>query len=144
MIAFYLLSVPRLRYSVLNERFLPLSAWPFWTGAVLTAGGLLFAIWARHRLGKNWSGVVTVKEDHELITTGAYAIVRHPIYTGLLFAFAGSAIAIGEWRGVLAVVIVLWSLLRKLRFEERWMREQFGERYETYSRRVPALVPFVL
>jgi protein-S-isoprenylcysteine O-methyltransferase Ste14 len=143
LIAFSLLSFPR-RYSALNERFLSLSAWPFWIGAVLTAGGLLFAVWTRHHLGKNWSGVVTVKEDHELITTGPYVIVRHPIYTGLLLAFLGSAIAIGEWRGVLAVVIVLWSLLRKLRFEERWMREQFGERYEAYSRRVPALVPFVL
>jgi protein-S-isoprenylcysteine O-methyltransferase Ste14 len=144
MLAFYLLSVPKLGYSVLNERFLPWSAWAFWVGAVLTAGGLFFAIWARHHLGKNWSGIVTVKEDHELIMTGPYGIVRLPIYTGLLLAFVGTAIALGEWRGVLAFAIVLWSLLRKLRFEERWMREQFGETYEAYSRRVPAIVPFVL
>jgi protein-S-isoprenylcysteine O-methyltransferase Ste14 len=144
LLAFYLLSAPRLRYQVLNERFLPSGAWPFWLGAVLTAAGLFFAIWARNHLGRNWSGIVTVKEDHELITTGPYSVVRHPIYTGLLLAFVGSAIAVGESRGVLAVAIVLWSLLRKLRFEERWMREQFGETYEAYSRRVRALVPFLL
>ncbi len=92
----------------------------------------------------NWSGVVTVKADHELITTGPYTIVRHPIYTGLLLGFVGSAIARGEWRGVVAVVLVLASLWRKLLLEERWMREQFGEAYETYRRRVRALIPFVL
>ena len=73
--------------------------------------------------------------------TGPYALVRHPIYTGLLLAFIGTAFARGEWRGVLAVVIAWAALWRKLRLEERWMREQFGERYIEYSRRVPALVP---
>ena len=144
LLAAYLLWVPKVRFSFLGERFLPSDEWPFWVGAALTAGGLLFAVWARHHLGRNWSGIVTVKRDHELITTGPYAIVRHPIYTGLLLAFVGSAIARGEWRGVLAVALVLFSLWRKLLFEERWMREQFGDGYEAYSRRVRAIVPFVL
>ena len=87
---------------------------------------------------------MTIKEGHELITSGPYAIVRHPIYTGLLLAFVGSAMARGEWRGVLAVALVLWALWRKLRLEERWMREQFGEAYQEYCRRVSALIPFVL
>jgi protein-S-isoprenylcysteine O-methyltransferase Ste14 len=85
---------------------------------------------------------VTIKEGHQLVTTGPYAIVRHPIYTGLLLAIAGSAIAIGEWRGVLAVVVAFASFLHKLRLEERWMRQQFGEAYRSYCRRVPALLPF--
>jgi hypothetical protein len=82
--------------------------------------------------------------DHELVTSGPYAIVRHPIYTGLVLAFVGSAITLGEMRGVLAVVIVVASLWRKLRLEERWMAEQFGDDYERYRDRVRALVPFVL
>jgi len=85
-----------------------------------------------------------VKRGHELVTSGPYAIVRHPIYTGLVLAFVGSAITLGEMRGVLAVVIVVASLWRKLRLEERWMAEQFGDDYERYRDRVRALVPFVL
>ena len=144
LLAVLLLWTPRVPLPVLGDRFLPAAAWPFWAGAALTAGGLFFSVWARVHIGRNWSGTVTLKEGHELITSGPYAIVRHPIYTGLLFAFAGSAIARAEWRGVLALVIVFLALWRKLRFEEHWMREQFGQRYETYSQRVAALIPSLL
>jgi protein-S-isoprenylcysteine O-methyltransferase Ste14 len=140
LIAAILIGMPRIPLTALG-RPLPLAAWPFWIGAVLTAAGLLFTVWARVHLGTNWSGVVTVKENHELIQSGPYAIVRHPIYTGLLIAFVGSAIARGEWRGVLAVAIVLWAFWRKLHTEERYMREQFGDTYRAYSERVPALIP---
>ena len=93
---------------------------------------------------KNWSQAVTVKEGHELITSGPYALVRHPIYTGLLLAFVGCAVARDEWRGLLAVALVFVALWRKLRLDEQWMRAQFGESYEAYSRRVAALVPHVI
>jgi protein-S-isoprenylcysteine O-methyltransferase Ste14 len=139
-----LLSLPRIPLLVLHRRFLPVGDWWFWSGAVVTASGLLCSVWARHHLGKNWSQAVTLKAGHELITTGPYAVVRHPIYTGLLMAFAGSAIARGEWRGVLAVALVLTVLWRKLRLEEEWMRSRFGDAYETYARRVSRLVPYVL
>jgi protein-S-isoprenylcysteine O-methyltransferase Ste14 len=128
----------------LNARFVPLAEWAFWAGAALALAGFLFTVWAREHLGRNWSGIVTVKQDHELVVTGPYTLVRHPIYTGLLLAFAGSALARGEWRGVLAVVIALLALWRKLKLEERWMQEQFGEQYRAYKHRVAALVPFVL
>ena len=95
-------------------------------------------------IGRNWSGTVTFKEGHELVTTGPYALVRHPIYTGLLLAFIGSAVGRGEWRGVLAVFIAFLALWRKLRLEERWMREQFGDAYDAYARRVAALVPYLI
>lgn len=144
MLAVLLLWLPRIPLPVLGERFLPQAAWPFWAGAVLTAGGLLFAVWARVHIGTNWSGTVTIKEGHELITTGPYAMVRHPIYTGLLLALAGSALDRGEWRGVVAVLIALCALWRKLRLEERWMCERFGEAYRAYSLRVAALIPFIL
>jgi protein-S-isoprenylcysteine O-methyltransferase Ste14 len=139
-----LLSLPRVPFPLLNERFLPAGAWCFRSGAAVTAGGLLFSVWARRHLGKNWSQAVTVKEDHELITSGPYALVRHPIYTGLLMALVGSAIARGEWRGLVAVAFVLTVLWRKLRLEERWMRSQFGDSYEAYVRRVRRLVPYIV
>ena len=144
LLAVILLWLPSVPVSVLDDRFLPFAAWPFWAGATVTLAGLVFAVWARAHLGRNWSGIVTVKEGHELITGGPYSIVRHPIYTGLLLAFIGSAIARGEWRGLLAVALVLGALWRKLRIEERWMREQFAGTYQAYSERVAALVPFLL
>lgn len=143
LLATLLLLAPSGSLPLLGERFLPRAAWPFWAGAALTAGGLLFSVWARRLIGRNWSGTVTVKEHHELITSGPYAIVRHPIYTGLLLAFTGTALHRGDWCGVLAVAIAFGAFWRKLRFEERWMLDQFGEAYRAYCRRVAALLPRV-
>lgn len=142
--ALALLVPHRVPIAFLNTRFLPLNAWSFWTGAALTAAGLLFAVWARRHLGTNWSRAVTVKQDHELITTGPYALVRHPIYTGLLLAMIGSAAARGEWRGLLAVVLIFVALWRKLKLEEKWMHAQFGQSYDAYAQKVAALVPHIL
>jgi protein-S-isoprenylcysteine O-methyltransferase Ste14 len=142
LLAFWLLSTKRAPGAFLNERLFPWAPWEFWVAASLTVAGILFTVWARVHLGGNWSGIVTIKHGHELIANGPYAIVRHPIYTGLLVAFIGSAMAGGEWRGVFAVLIAWWALWRKLRLEERWMAERFGQQYEAYCRRVPALVPF--
>ena len=142
--AFALLWLPSVPIPLLNGRFLPPAAWCFWFGAPVTAGGLLFSVWARRHLGKNWSQAVTIKEGHELIASGPYGLVRHPIYTGLLLAFVGCAVALGEWRGLLAVALVFVALWRKLRLEEKWMRAQFGESYEAYSQRVAALVPYII
>lgn len=128
----------------LNDRFVPAELWIVWLGFFLTIAGLAFACWARVILGRNWSGVVQLKKDHELIVRGPYSIVRHPIYTGLLLAFLGTALAIGAWRGLIASAIVAVSFWRKLRLEERWLCELFGEQYAAYMRRVRALVPWVL
>jgi protein-S-isoprenylcysteine O-methyltransferase Ste14 len=143
-LAFVLLFPESSPIQALGGRFLPVAVWPFWVGAALTLTGLLFTVWARVHLGRNWSGTVTVKQDHDLITGGPYKFVRHPIYTGLLLALIGFALARGEWRGVVAVALAAGSFWRKLRIEERWMREQFGDAYEDYRRRVAALIPFVL
>ncbi len=104
---------------------------------------MLFTVWARLHLGRNWSGTVTIKDGHELITSGPYALVRHPIYTGLLLAMLGSALALGDWRGVAAFALAAGALWRKLRVEESWMQQQFGDAYQAYSQRVAALIPFV-
>ena len=111
-------------------------------GAAIVAAGLGLAIWARRHLGNNWSGWVTVKADHALIRSGPYRRVRHPIYSGLLSAFAGTALAIGEWRGLIAVAVAVIAFVLKLRIEERRMRETFPE-YEGYRRQVAALIPGV-
>ena len=133
----------------LPAAWLNLQLWPqglvsFWTGFGITLAGLLFCVWARVHLGRNWSRSVTVKQDHELIVTGPYALVRHPIYSGLLLALAGTVLAVGQLRAVLGLAPIAISLWYKLRLEEKWMREQFGAKYEEYRNRVAALAPWVL
>jgi protein-S-isoprenylcysteine O-methyltransferase Ste14 len=135
---------PVYRGTFLAERFVPAQSWVVWLGFALTIAGLAFACWARVILGRNWSGVVQLKQDHELIVRGPYSIVRHPIYTGLLLAFFGTAVGVGEWRGMIATAIVGVSFWRKLRLEERWLCELFGDRYRNYMGRVKALVPWLL
>ena len=76
--------------------------------------------------------------------SGPYALVRHPIYTGLLLALLGSTLALGDWRAILALALAAGALWRKLRVEERWMRRQFGDAYRVYSQRVAGLIPFIL
>ena len=127
----------------LHARFLPQTLIGYWLGLLMVVLGLAFAVWARAHLGRNWSGTVTVKEDHELIRTGPYGIVRHPIYTGLLFAILGSAVAFGEWRGLLAFGFLTLAFVFKLRREERFMSESFPNDYARYRAEVPVLIPFI-
>jgi protein-S-isoprenylcysteine O-methyltransferase Ste14 len=122
----------------------PVGLWPFWLGAAVTIAGLLFAVWARENLGRNWSRSVTIKQGHELITAGPYAVVRHPIYTGILTGFIGTAVALAQVRGFIALLLFLLAFWIKLRMEEQWMRAQFGDAYATYARRTAVLVPYLL
>jgi protein-S-isoprenylcysteine O-methyltransferase Ste14 len=144
LVAIILLSTTRIPFRWLYLQPWPTGFWIFWLGAAVMVAGLLFAIWAREHLGRNWSRSVTIKEDHELIRTGPYAVVRHPIYTGILAGFLGTAIALSEVRGYIAFALIFLALWLKLRMEENWMRAQFGERYATYSQRTAALVPYLL
>jgi protein-S-isoprenylcysteine O-methyltransferase Ste14 len=144
LIAIALLSIPLIPLPWLYVQLWPSGYWPFWLGAALTVAGLLFAVWAREHLGRNWSRSVTIKQGHELITTGPYAVVRHPIYTGILTGFLGMAIAISQVRGFIVVVLIFVVFWLKLRMEEEWMRSQFGETYATYARQTAALVPYLL
>lgn len=127
---------------VLDLRLWPRSAIPYCIGLAVLVAGLAFSVWARVHLGRNWSGNVTVKEGHELIRSGPYAHVRHPIYTGILTGVLGTAICSGTLRAVLGLVIIAAALIVKLRSEERFMRETFPGQYETYCEEVPALLPF--
>jgi protein-S-isoprenylcysteine O-methyltransferase Ste14 len=144
LIAMALLLIPRIPLAWLYVQLWPQGYWPFWLGAAITVAGLLFAVWARVHLGRNWSRSVTIKEGHELITTGPYGVVRHPIYTGILTGFLGMAIAISQVRGFIVVVLVFFAFWLKFRMEEKWMRSQFGETYAAYARQTAALVPYLL
>ncbi len=144
LIAIVLLWTTRIPLPWLYLQLWPSGLLPFWLGAAVTIAGLLFAIWAREHLGSNWSRSVTIKQGHELITTGPYAVARHPIYTGILSGFLGMAIAISQVRGFIVFVLIFIALWMKLRMEEQWMRSQFGEAYATYARQTAALVPYLL
>jgi protein-S-isoprenylcysteine O-methyltransferase Ste14 len=113
-------------------------------GVFLCIIGLGFAIWARVMLGRNWSGVITLKEGHELVVRGPYHFVRHPIYTGLLAMFAGTAIAVGYFGGLLGLLLVFASFWMKLKREEDLMLKQFPEKYAAYQRRVKRIIPFLV
>lgn len=144
VIAIALLSTTRIPLPWLYHQLWPFGLWSFWLGAAIAVAGLLFAIWAREHLGRNWSRSVTIKKDHELITTGPYAVVRHPIYTGILTGFLGMAIAISQVRGFIVFVLIFVAFWMKFRMEERWMRSQFGDTYAAYARQTAALVPYIL
>jgi protein-S-isoprenylcysteine O-methyltransferase Ste14 len=105
--------------------------------------GVAFSVWARLMLGGNWSNRVTVKENHTLVRTGPYRIVRHPIYSGILLGMLGSALQRGGIRCFVGVLICGFSFWLKTRAEERFMVQSFGEQYLQYRHRVKALAPFI-
>lgn len=109
----------------------------------LTIMGLGFAVWSRVVLGRNWSANVTLKEDHELMRTGPYGIVRHPIYSGLLLAICGAVLLRGTAGALFGVAIFLLLFRSKIRTEEGFMLEQFGPAYRLYQGEVKSLIPFV-
>ncbi len=143
MLAAFLLSYPRVAGRYLVIPVLPHNLATFWLGFALVLAGIAVSLAARVSLGGNWSGIVTLKQDHELIRRGPYRLVRHPIYTGLLAAILGTAIAQGELRSVLAVALVAVAFVRKIGVEEAFLTEAFGDAYTRYRREVPALIPFV-
>ena len=137
-----LIAWPARRWSALAWRLWPTSLAAYWVGVALVIAGLAFAVWARVHLGGNWSGTVTVKQGHELIRSGPYAYVRHPIYTGLTTALLGTTLASGTLHAVIGLAIIVLAFVRKSGIEEEFMREAFPGEYQRYSAEVPALIPF--
>ena len=127
----------------LGMQILPSLGWLKASGVGLCFLGLAFSVWARNTLGTNWSSAVTVKADHQLIQNGPYSLSRHPIYSGFLLAFVGMVLCIGELRALAGLASLWFSYEVKVRVEERFMAEQFGEAYAQYAARVSKLVPFV-
>ena len=140
---FLLLYGPRLAYP-LNLRIVPHVMLAAWSAAALCVAGLVFAVWARVTLGRNWSGVVTLKEGHELVERGPYRFVRHPIYAGILTMFFATALALGHLAGFAATLLMFASFWIKLRDEEKLMLQQFPEQYPAYRQRAKRIIPFVL
>jgi protein-S-isoprenylcysteine O-methyltransferase len=139
-VAFDLLLVGWIRRAI-GPRLLPESEWLDLAASAMQVIGLGFAIWARLHIGRNWSGTVELKEGHALVRSGPYALVRHPIYTGLLLAVLGKAVEHADLAGLMAFALLAFEWKRKSLLEERVMVERFGAEYEEYRREVKGLVP---
>jgi protein-S-isoprenylcysteine O-methyltransferase Ste14 len=110
-------------------------------GVAFTWIGIALAVWARWHLGQNWSARVTLKEGHQLIRTGPYAWFRHPIYSGIILAAIGGALAIDRWRGVAGVGLIVLGYCIKARKEESMLTTQFGEAFQEHCRHTGFLLP---
>jgi protein-S-isoprenylcysteine O-methyltransferase Ste14 len=144
-----LIGVALLRLHMLPGSWIKEPLWPHQlaleaAGLAVTVLGAAFAIWSRLTLGRNWSSVPQVKEEHELVVKGPYRIVRHPIYTGLILAVAGTGLALDRGIGLFMLVLVFASYWLKIRVEEKLMMETFPKEYPEYRRRVKALIPGIL
>lgn len=144
VIAYVLLIYGRELPYPLNLRIIPYAARIASAAAILCVAGLVFALWARLILGRNWSGVVTLKEGHELVERGPYRFVRHPIYTGMLAMFFATALVQRHLAGFVGVLLLFASFWIKLGREENLMLQQFPERYAAYRQRTKRIIPFVL
>jgi protein-S-isoprenylcysteine O-methyltransferase Ste14 len=116
--------------------------WRAGLGLLLFVLGLAFAIWARLHIGRNWGMPMSRKDEPELVTSGPYHRVRHPIYSGILLAGVGTAVAL-NWLWLLAVVLTGVYFVYSATVEERYMSEQFPEAYPVYRRSTKMLVPFI-
>jgi protein-S-isoprenylcysteine O-methyltransferase Ste14 len=128
----------------MNLQIIPDAAPVEWAAAILCIAGLFLAVWARLILGRNWSGVVTLKEGHELVERGPYRFVRHPIYTGILTMFVATALVQRHLAGFVGVPLTFAGFWIKLGIEENLMLQQFPERYAMYRRQTKRIIPFVL
>ncbi len=112
-------------------------------GAIIQATFVLLAVWARRHLGRNWSAEVRIGEGHELVRTGPYRLLRHPIYTAMLGMFLGTAIASSQYHALLGLATLVVAYLRKTRLEEQILQQTFGAEWDAYQRDTWALVPLV-
>ena len=125
----------------LNHRFISTDQWIRWTGAWVSLAGIMLAIWARATIGKNWSAEVQIKQDHQLIRSGPYAHIRHPIYTGILLAVGGTALAVGEYRAILGLIVIFLGFARKAKKEEAFLAAQFGPAFDEHKRHTGFFLP---
>jgi protein-S-isoprenylcysteine O-methyltransferase Ste14 len=116
--------------------------WRAGIGLVLFAVGLGFAIWARLHIGRNWGAPMTQKDEPELVTSGPYRLVRHPIYSGILLAGVGTALAL-SWTWLIAMALAGLYFVYSATVEERYLTGQFPDDYPAYKRSTKMLVPFI-
>ena len=132
-----------IRVGAFRGRGLNSDAWRAGIGLVLFALGLVFAIWARLHIGRNWGTPMTQKDEPELVTSGPYHLVRHPIYSGILAAAIGTAVAL-SWLWLTAVALAGVYFLYSATVEERYLTDQFPDSYPAYKHSTKMLVPFIL
>lgn len=111
-------------------------------GLVICLVGFGLAVWARRHLGKNWGVPMSLKQGHELVTTGPYQVIRHPIYTGILTAMLGSSLVAG-WFWIVLFLVAASFFVYSAKTEERLMLQQFPETYPEYKRRTDSLIPYI-
>jgi len=131
-----------IRLGAFRRHDLNTDPWRAAVGLALFALGLGFAIWARVHIGRNWGSPMTQKDEPELVTSGPYHLVRHPIYSGILVAGVGTTVALG-WQWLAAVVLAGVYFLYSATVEERYLTEQFPDTYPVYKRSTKMLVPFI-
>jgi protein-S-isoprenylcysteine O-methyltransferase Ste14 len=129
-------------FGVFRGRGVDTDPWRAGIGLVLFAAGLAFAVWARVHLGRNWGTPMSQKKEPDLVTSGPYRLVRHPIYSGILTAGVGTALAL-SWLWLVAVALAGVYFVYSATAEERYMTEQFPLDYPAYRRSTRRLVPFV-
>jgi len=130
------------RFDWLARKYWIEPTWVAWSLFALTATGFAFCWWARLHLGRLWSGFVTVKENHRVVDTGPYGLVRHPIYAGVIFSAFMMALLRASPASVVGFGLFAAGFSMTAAIEERFLREQLGaEAYDAYSRRVPMLIP---
>src|SRR2546423_1436768 len=125
----------------LARRFLPQSQLLAYIGFTLAISGMAVAVWARISLGQYWSDKVVLKVDHQLIRSGPYARMRHPIYSGVLLGVAGSALVVNQWRGALALLLLLTNYAVKAKREDQILAAAFVEDFPEHKKRAGFLLP---
>ena len=128
----------------LTGRWLPRIWWLMPAGFLIQMSAIALAVWARKHLGKNWSAAVVAKVDHQLVRSGPYKLVRHPIYTAMLGMHTGIAIASGEWHALVGFAMLAIAYVRKIHLEEQTMSQLFGATHADYRQHSWALIPWVL
>jgi protein-S-isoprenylcysteine O-methyltransferase Ste14 len=128
-------------FSWLGKRFVPEWFWIAVAGVTLTAAGVALAMWARLHLGANWSGTVSIREQHELIRTGPYRWMRHPIYSGILLGMAGTVLVVGEVRGLIGFALMAVALYARAHKEEIWLNREFGASFEAHTQHTGMFLP---
>jgi protein-S-isoprenylcysteine O-methyltransferase Ste14 len=131
-----------IRLGVFRGHGLTTDPWRAGIGLVCFTLGLGLAIWARVHIGRNWGPPMTQKDEPELVTSGPYRLVRHPIYSGILAAGLGTAVALSWW-WLIAVALAGVYILYSAKIEERYLTDQFPDDYPDYKRSTKMLVPFI-
>ncbi len=138
-----LLAILLIRLGAFQNDGLNSDPWRAGVGLVIFAVGLGFAIWARRHIGRNWGTPMSQKDDPELVTSGPYRLVRHPIYSGILVAGAGTAVAL-SWAWLIAVALAGVYFVYSATIEERNLTTQFPDSYPVYRRTTKMLMPFIV